>query len=150
VLADAGLHGADVVAGQEVPVGALPASAVTGGLDELLLLGQVAVADGVLGAGLDRVGTAEVRLADRVTLGQEVPLELDAVGVHREAGDLPGRADQALADNKGELLPGRLIGAHPPDAAAGLPRLPLGHPGEVADVRTPQRVALHSLIAPEL
>jgi hypothetical protein len=48
VLPYAGLNGADVVAGQEVPVDFLPAPAVAGVQDELLLLGQVAVADRVL------------------------------------------------------------------------------------------------------
>src|SRR5260370_9235080 len=58
VLADAGLHGADVVAGQEVPVCALSASAVAGGLAELLLPGQVAVPAGAPGAVLAPVRAA--------------------------------------------------------------------------------------------
>jgi hypothetical protein len=85
-----------------------------------------------------------------VPFGQDVALEFDPVAVHLEAGDLPGRAYQALADDEGELLPGRPAGAHPPDPAAGFPRLGLGHPGEVADVRTTHKVALHSFIVTEL
>ena len=72
MLAHPGLHGADVVAGQEVPVGVLAAPAVAGAPDELLLLGQVAAADGVLRPGLDRVGPAEVGVTDRVALRQQV------------------------------------------------------------------------------
>jgi hypothetical protein len=64
VSVDALLHGAEVVAGQEVAVGQLIAAVAAGPLDERLLFGQVSVADRVLGAGGDGVPLAEVGVAD--------------------------------------------------------------------------------------
>jgi hypothetical protein len=70
--------------------------------------------------------------------------------VDREPGDLADRANQALADDERELLPGGPGCAHPPHAPAGVSRLILGHPGEVPGERAAQRVVRLSLIVAEL